>query len=116
MCPNSNPAVAKPRPPRRCRTGPNSGKFQSRSFEFLNGAQPFTIPQRCPGNQERIEQRRRERDRSQPSKMSDNECENHEIASANRLTFLITRKCTARKISCVHQSKYQLGRTCSVYH
>src|SRR5580765_6499346 len=105
----ANAAVAMP-------AGPDARNSERSNFQRLQGREFLPLKQRCPCQQQRVKNVRRERQVCQPAQSPDDEFEDHGWISARRLISRITRICTAPKISWVHQSKYHAGRTCREYH
>ena len=96
--------------------GPDTGELERAVLECLHRGNPASMKQRRPREEQRVEKFRRERHACEPAQAADDELEDHGVVSARCLMFRITRKCTERKMSCVHQSKYQAGRTWREYH
>ena len=77
------------------------------SFKLLNRAKTFAMEESSPGEKRGVEQLRRDGNFRKEMKMADYEIENQGALSfsARFFTLRMTRRCTARKMSCVHQSK-----------
>lgn len=76
-------------------------------FELLHRAKTFAMEESGPGEKRGVEELRREGNFRKEMKMANDEIENHGALSfsARFFTCRMTRRWTARKMSCVHQSK-----------
>lgn len=96
-----------------------TGKAKSCGFNRLDRAQAFPVKEGGPGEEEGVKKLRGERQTREPAQVTHDKVKDragHGASfSARRLTWRITRRCTARHMSRVHQSKYQSGRTCRAY-
>ncbi len=89
---------------------PMNHRAQSRNLQcaglnsFISAQSP-TIEEHGPGEQHRVEELWRQRNPAEPVRAMHDEFEDRHDASESRWTWRITRRCTARVMSRVHQSK-----------